>query len=73
MWEVHDPLLKGVFTRTEADTETDKKWVVWDSVKVLTKIDTVTNVNMFQTHGFYRYLGLSLGLGLCQCERTIRY
>ena len=60
MWEVHHPLLKGVFTRTEADTETDKKWVGWDSVEVLTKTDTVTNVNGFQTH----FIGLSISVSV---------
>ena len=29
--------------------------------------DTVTDVNGFQTH----FIGLSIGICLCQCERTI--
>ena len=40
----------GIFTLTE--TETDKKWVVWDCVEVfiLTETDTVTDANGFQTY-----------------------
>ena len=54
-----------MFTLTE--TETDKKWVVWDCVEVfiLTETDTVTYVNRFQTH----FVGL--GLCLCQCEAPL--
>ena len=54
---------KGVFTLTE--TETDKKWVVWDCVEVLTltETDTMTNASGFQTH--------FVGLGLCQCEHIL--
>ena len=46
-----------MFTLTE--TETDKKWVVWDCVEVftLTETDTMTDVSGFQTH--------FIGLGLC--------
>ena len=58
---------KGVFTLTETETETDKKWVVWDCVEVfiLTETDTVTDVNRLQTH--------FIGIGLCRCEHTITF
>ena len=48
--------IKGL---AKAETETDKKWVVWDCVEVfiLTETDTVTDVNGFQTR--------FIGLGLC--------
>ena len=67
--------LQGVFTltdvKTETESETDKKWVVWDCVEVfiLTETDTLTDVNGFQTN----FIGLNLGIAicLCQCERTI--
>ena len=67
--------LQGVFTltdvKTKTESETDKKWVVWDCVEVfiLTETDTLTDVNGFQTY----FIGLNLGIGicLCQCERTI--
>ena len=54
-----------MFTLTEAETETDRKWVVWNCVEVfiLTETDTVIDVNGFKTH--------IIGLGLCRCERTI--
>ena len=54
---------KGVFTPTETETETDKKWVVLDCVEVFILTETETDVNGFQTH----FIGLSLG----QCEHTL--
>ena len=52
---------------TLIETETDKKWVVWDCVEVfiLTETDTMTDVNEFQTH----FIGI--GLCFCQCEHAL--
>ena len=61
----------GVFRLTEIECETDKKWVVWECVEMflLTKTDTKTDVNGFQTH----FIGLGHGIRLCLCQygRTI--
>ena len=70
----------GVFTLpdTDADTDTNKKWVIENCVEVFTlpntdtgtDTDTDTDANGLQTH----FVSVSVCIGVCvgQCEHSIR-
>ena len=75
-------MCNGVFTLpdTDADTDTDKKWVIKNCVEVFTlpdtdtstDTDTDTDANGLQTH----FVGVSVCIGVCvgvgQCEHSIK-
>ena len=54
------------------DTDSDKKWTIKNCVQVFILLDTDTDTDTdaigFQTH----FVGVSIDVGVRQCEHTIR-
>ena len=62
-----------MFTLTEAETEIDKKWVVWDYVGVFALTETVTVIETDEMGWIPIDIGHCFCLGWCEHLHTIPY